>query len=382
MKANRALPLALAGAAVAQSGTSLTDVLASHDDISVLVELLGNNTSILEALQAASDITILAPSNDALNALLNSTAVAEAEDVESLVTAVLTYHVLNGTFYAANVTETPAFIPTLLENSMYENVAGAQVVEARATGTTVSFYSALKAQANVTEADIAFDGGVVHVINSVLSIPGKLTETAVEGGLSAVVGALETTEQAPTLEELENVTIFAPNNDAFAAIGSIVGELSTEDLSGILAYHVISGSVLYSSSLSNTSAETLGGGEVEVTVLDDGSVYVNAAKVVLADILIANGVVHVIDNVLNPNGTDTDNEPNPSTTQPAFPGASTASDGGVPLTSNVPEPTGAPEPTETATDGGAGQEAAAPRATAAMAMGALFGGAALLMNGV
>lgn len=119
-------------------------------------ELLSNNTSILESLQDASNITILAPSNDALRSLLNSSVVMEAEDLQGLVTAVLTYHVLNGTFYAANVTDTPAFIPTLLSNSSYENVTGAQVVEALASQsgdeTTVSFYSGLKAQANVTEA--------------------------------------------------------------------------------------------------------------------------------------------------------------------------------------------------------------------------------------
>lgn len=82
--------------------------------------------------------------------------ILEADDLTSLITAVLSYHVLNGTYYAANVTDTPAFIPTLLSNSSYENVTGAQVVEAVSEGTddetTVSFYSGLKSQANVTEA--------------------------------------------------------------------------------------------------------------------------------------------------------------------------------------------------------------------------------------
>jgi uncharacterized surface protein with fasciclin (FAS1) repeats len=143
--------------------------------------------------------------------------------------------------------------------------------------------------------DIEFDGGVIHIINDVLAIPLNLTATAIEGSLSAVVGALNLTQQGSDLEELEDVTIFAPNNDAFAAIGSILTNLSTSDLSSILEYHVINGSVLYSSDLSNGTEKALGGDDVEITISDDGDVFVNAARVVVSDILIANGVVHVID---------------------------------------------------------------------------------------
>lgn len=245
--------------------------------------------------------------------------IEDAEDLVGLVGAVLMYHVLNGTYYADNVTDTPTFIPTLLSNSSYENVTGSQVIEALAEdsgddGTTVSFYSALKAQANVTTAvrsilftstnlwlanirvqDIEFEGGVIHIINDVLMIPMNLSATAIGGGLSAVAGALTATEQVSQLEELEDVTVFAPNNDAFAAIASLVGNLSSDDLSSVLAYHVISGSVLYSSDLSNGTQESLGGDDLDITISEEGDVYVNAARVVVSDILIANGVVHVID---------------------------------------------------------------------------------------
>lgn len=70
----------------------------------------------------------------------------------SLVTAILTYHVLNGTFYASDVTEKPAFIPTLLTNSSYTNVTGGQVVEAVVKDDKVNFISALKQSSEVTEA--------------------------------------------------------------------------------------------------------------------------------------------------------------------------------------------------------------------------------------
>lgn len=89
--------------------------------------------------------------------------------------------------------------------------------------------------------------------------------------------------------------------------------------------------------------------------------------------------------VLNPNGTDSENEPDLTATEPATPafsGASTATDGGVPLTSGVPTPTETGSEDLNEDNGGGDDEGAAPRATAAVAMGALFGGAALMMNGL
>jgi uncharacterized surface protein with fasciclin (FAS1) repeats len=391
MKFSGVLPAAFAGAALAQDGSSsLVDAIEGQDGLSLLGGLLGNSTSLLGSLSNATNITVLAPSDSALRDILNSTMLQDLPDVEGYLTAILQYHVLNGTFYAANVTNSSMFIPTMLSNSSWENVSGAQVVEAMAAeddegNKTVSFYGALKQQANVTEADIEFEGGVIHIINELLMVPMNLTETAIEGSLSAVAGALNMTEQGPDLEGLMNITVFAPNNDAFASIASVVGNLSTEELSSILEYHVISGTVLYSSDLSNGTQETLGGEDVEITISEDGDVFVNAARVVVPDILIANGVVHVIDNVLNPNGTDSENEPDPSATEPATPafsGASTATDGNVPFTSGQPTPTATETNTDLNEGGDAGgdEEDAAPRASAGVLMGALFGGAAIMFN--
>lgn len=80
--------------------------------------------------------------------------------------------------------------------------------------------------------------------------------------------------------------------------------------------------------------------------------------------------------VLNPNATGDATTPNPSTTQPAYTGASSASDGGVPLTSGVTAPT------ETETEMAPESTQAAAQVSAAVAMGALFGGAAAWMNGL
>lgn len=93
----------------------------------------------------------------------------------------------------------------------------------------------------------------------------------------------------------QDVTIFAPTDGAFAAIANLVGTLSTEQLTTILTYHVVQGTVGYSTTLSNGAMlTTLQGGMVRVTV-NGSSIFINSAKVVTPDVLVSNGVVHVID---------------------------------------------------------------------------------------
>jgi uncharacterized surface protein with fasciclin (FAS1) repeats len=171
-----------------------------------------------------------------------------------------------------------------------------------------------------------FSGGAVHMIDSVLIIPQNVSETAIQLNLTAAAGALTSASLVETVDHLTDVTVFVPNNAAFAAIGSALPNLTMEQLTSILQYHVIQGVVGYSTGLQNgTSLMTVQGNNVTITV-DDADVFVNSAKVIVADVLVANGVVHVIDNVLNPNNaTATANPDAQESGSPAFGGASSAS---------------------------------------------------------
>merc|ERR1739841_121640 len=105
--------------------------------------------------------------------------------------------------------------------------------------------------------------------------------------------------------------------------------------------HVIEGTVAYSSDLSNTSLTTLQGDDVEITIAN-GSVMVNNATVTNANILFAGGVIHVIDQVLNPNSNSSSSSSSNSTSSDsdsdnAFGATSSASE--VPFTSGQPTPT-------------------------------------------
>lgn len=97
-------------------------------------------------------------------------------------------------------------------------------------------------------------------------------------------------------------TVFAPTNDAFKSLFSQLGvsgvkDLTAEQLTPILTYHVVAGKVM-STDLSNTSVATLNGQKIKIDL--SSGVKINDSKVVAADIEGKNGVIHVIDSVLLP----------------------------------------------------------------------------------
>lgn len=239
----------------------------------------------------------------------------------------------------------------------------------------------LSSLTNTHPQDLNFPGGVLHIIDTVLTIPESDAATAAAANLTALTGALTQAKLVSTVDSLHDVTIFAPSNAAFQAIGSTVGNLSTAQLAQILEYHVINGTVGYSSSLTNSTLMAVSGGSVTITV-ENGTVYVNSARVIVPDVLVANGVVHVIDGVLNPNNTAA--TPNPSTTSVAFSGASSATD--VPFTSGVVQSTTLtqtptrPLTTSSSSAGVGGFVKAMP--TGVVEMGALLGGAAMFAAGL
>merc|ERR1712032_1663240 len=411
MQLKQTIPIALTAAlAYAQddsdsgSGSSgmmnLTALLSGTDSLSSLNDLVGNYPDFAATLASWEDVTILAPSNDALETLMNSDAASMLENDE-FVQSLLRYHVLNGSVYASNITQTPIFAPTYLNSSMYSNVTGGQVVAARMEDGEAQFVSGLKQVSTVSEANVNYTNGVVHIIDEVLMIPGNLTSTAQNANLTAFLGAASNASVAETLLGSEDLTIFAPSNSAFQDIGSLTGNLTMDMLADILSYHVIEGTVAYSSDLSNTSLTTLQGDDVEITIAN-GSVMVNNATVTNANILFAGGVIHVIDQVLNPNSNSSSSSSN-STSSDSDSGATSASE--VPFTSGQPTQTTTYTELMTTTDrvvesqtptGGAGNGdsdssdsdsdssssstdgAWIAKPTGAMGAAALFGGAAFL----
>lgn len=82
-----------------------------------------------------------------------------------------------------------------------------------------------------------FTGGVIHIINQVLTLPANASMTAVDAGLSDTAGALMQANLVDAIDGAKDLTIFAPNNAAFQAIGSALPNLTMQQLAGILEYH-------------------------------------------------------------------------------------------------------------------------------------------------
>lgn len=250
-------------------------------------------------------------------------------------------------------------------------------------GGNVTFFSGLLQNSSVVNASIPFSGGTIHVINRLLTLPQNVSATAIALNLTSAAGALTTLNLTSTVDTTADLTLFIPNNAAFQRIGGNLANLSTDELTSILSYHVVAGPPLYSTDIMNgSSVTTLQGTNLTVTT-DGNATFVNNAQVIRPNVLVANGVIHVIDRVLNPgNATAT---PNASTTEDAFPGATSASE--EPFTSGVPTPTSAIGPEATSAEASASSAASSssggawrPMETGAMGMVALFGGAAAVLN--
>ncbi|KIW30456.1 uncharacterized protein PV07_06198 [Cladophialophora immunda] len=366
---------ALVGMAVAQD---LTTILANTPELSNLTSYLGLFPDLTATLASLKNITLLAPNNNAFARLLNSSAgAALVQNDTSAIQALFTYHVLNGTY--ADFSD-KQFVPTLLQPSQFTNVTGGQVVEAVSNKNQAVFISGLLNNASVSSGPVNFSGGVVHIIDDVLTVPQNISDTAVQLNLSAAAGALTSADLVTTVDTLSDVTLFVPNNEAFEAIGSALPNLTTQDLSSILQYHLVQGAVGYSTLLQNGTVQTVQGNDLTITV-EDGEVFVNSARVVVPDVLVANGVVHVIDNVLNPNNATAMPNPSQGSGSPAFSGASSASN--IPFTSGVPTPTGtsvSQSPTGATAASSSSSGAAAPAKTGVVGAAALFGGALLVLN--
>lgn len=130
-----------------------------------------------------------------------------------------------------------------------------------------------------------------------------IVDTAVDAGsFTTLVAAVEAAGLVETLKGEGPFTVFAPTDEAFAALpeGTVEGLLADpEALAGILTYHVVAGSVMSGDLSDGMTAATVNGAEITITI-DGDTVMVNDATVVTADIETSNGVIHVIDSVILP----------------------------------------------------------------------------------
>ncbi len=309
----------------AEVGT-IVDVAVANGSFETLVAAV-TAADLAETLSGEGPFTVFAPTDDAFAALPDGLvdALLLPENKDTLA-KILTYHVVSGAVMAADVTDGDV-----------ATVEGQTVALAVGEGVTVN-------GANVIIADVPASNGVIHAIDAVLLPPdvdaaallapveeamveeemveeemtdeemtdesaevGTIVDVAVaNGSFETLVAAVTAADLAETLSGEGPFTVFAPTDDAFAALpeGLVEALLLPENkdiLVQILTYHVVSGEV-FAADIADGDVATVEGQTVELSTAD--GVTVNGANVIIADVPASNGVIHAIDAVLLPPGVD------------------------------------------------------------------------------
>jgi uncharacterized surface protein with fasciclin (FAS1) repeats len=153
---------------------------------------------------------------------------------------------------------------------------------------------------------IAFSGAAVADHHGMKKeAKADIVDVAVAAGqFNTLAAALTAADLVDTLKGEGPFTVFAPTDEAFAKLpaGTVESLLKPENkdqLIAVLTYHVVAGKVKAKDVVKLSSATTVNGADVTITVVD-GSVRVDDATVVKTDIKASNGIIHVIDSVILP----------------------------------------------------------------------------------
>ncbi|KAF5318943.1 hypothetical protein D9611_013647 [Ephemerocybe angulata] len=301
---------------------SIQDAINQRPELSTLGAISTRFPSVLGDLTTQGG-TLLAPNNDALTQYLNDAGVADIGSIsEASAREVVSYHSLPLSLRSTDLSkEGGALVDTKLLSDTFANLAGQpNVVYASAFGSTgqeqaptdLRIFSGIGTPANVTQSDVAFDDGFMHVIDRVLNFPQPCTKTAQVAQLNTLFEALQKTNLTTTVDTTPKFTCFAPTDAAFQSAGVDVKALTTTQVADALKYHSIVGDVAYSTAVEDgKDYQTLLG--VPVTVHKrDGKLFINDVAVERGNVIMSNGVAHVLSGVLSP----------PTTTSPATTGGS------------------------------------------------------------
>jgi len=301
------LPSKLEVATTSDPVVNIVELAESVPSLSTLVAAVVAG-DLADTLSSAGPFTVFAPTNDAFGALPADTldSLMKPENKATLVD-ILLYHVLAGEVQSKHLKSTQTV--TTVEGKAL------QIMKDRHGGVTVSPDG--KDIKQVTAADNLATNGVAHIIDGVLlpslvpTVPNIVELAESVPSLSTLVAAVVAGDLADTLSSPGPFTVFAPTNDAFGALpagtlDSLMKPENKETLVDILLYHVLPAKVL-STDLDLFQAVTTVEGKPLHVQKWGGVVQVGPSlastdlkKVIAADNLAINGVVHIVDGVLLP----------------------------------------------------------------------------------
>ena len=273
------------------------EIISNSADHTVLEQAL-RDTGLDQVLNSGT-FTVFAPTDNAFSNVDLSNATPEE------IKNILLNHVVNGNVPSSNLST--GYIQTNAvetysgdENNinLYVNVANGVVLNGVST---------------VSNADLTGTNGTVHVVDAVIALPTVATIAAADTNFSTLLAALT---QEDFIDLLSGsiapapFTVFAPTNNAFGSFLAGYDSLDTADdllaldtLDEILTYHVLNGAVRSGDINDGDMPNTLQGGVITINTTGGLSITDELERnvnIIATDVTTANGVIHVLNNVIVP----------------------------------------------------------------------------------
>ena len=268
---------------------SLVEIVTSNPELSSLAAAL-DRSGLLDTFEGDGPFTVFAPTNAAFQNFLNANGFESLNDVPvDVLTQVLLNHVVDGDNRSTSLST--GYVPSL-------STAGVN-------GRNLSLFIdtnggvAINGISDVIQADVVASNGVAHVVDGVIGLPTIVDHALGNPEFSTLVSLLPQ-DFVDLLSGEGPLTVFAPVNAAFDAFDNPNGN----EITNILANHVLDGSAAFSGGLVNGYVETLAantdGDGINAYVNTDDGVTINGGSTVqIADVVSTNGVIHAIDRVID-----------------------------------------------------------------------------------
>lgn len=340
---------------------SIVDIAVNDGRFNTLVAAV-TAAGLADTLAGEGDFTVFAPTDDAFAMLPEGTVEALLGDIPTL-TDILLYHVVPGSVYAADVVTLSSAtmangLPVSIEASdmgvMLNGSTQVIITDIQASNGVIHVIDSVllppfsvsndnafninfrtgpslqdsrigafppEARAAAMGRDdsgewvkISYDGAEGWVfaelttpsgdVSSLEVVRGTIAEVAAEAGsFNTLLAAVGAAGLGDALNGEGPLTVFAPTDDAFAALPEGTVEALLADipaLTNILTYHVVPGAAYAADVVGLDSVTSLQGSAISITVNDDGVFLNDSAQVIVTDIMASNGVIHVINAVILP----------------------------------------------------------------------------------
>ncbi|MFT5733479.1 MAG: putative surface protein with fasciclin (FAS1) repeats [Planctomycetota bacterium] len=269
---------------------TIVETAVENGSFTTLAGLL-TSAELIDALSSEGPFTVFAPTDDAFAKLPEETvAMVTKPENKALLQDILKFHVVSGSVDAKSA----------------KTVTNATMLNDQRAGIKIEGGALYVGGAKVTTADIKCSNGLIHVVDTVMMPETKNIVEVADGAktFGTLIAAAKAAGLVEALTGAGPITVFAPTDDAFAALpaGTVENLLKPENkdsLAGILTYHVVAGRVFADQAAKLDKATTLSGKDVTIAINGDGA-KVGSANIVATDIQASNGVIHVIDAVLLP----------------------------------------------------------------------------------